>query len=39
LKPARQCAAHRLPQFGIYTFFAEDPNGYVIGFQQFDDSV
>ena len=27
---------HRLEQFGIYTFFIEDPNGYVIEFQQFD---
>ena len=30
-------APHRLPQFGIYTFFIRDPNGYVIEFQQFDD--
>jgi predicted enzyme related to lactoylglutathione lyase len=29
---------HRLEQFGIYTFFVEDPNGYIIEFQQFDDS-
>ena len=29
-------APHRLDQFGIYTFFIEDPNGYVIEFQQFD---
>ena len=27
---------HRLEQFGIYTFFAKDPSGYVIEFQQFD---
>ncbi len=27
---------HRLEQFGIYTFFVHDPNGYVIEFQQFD---
>lgn len=27
---------HRLDQFGIYTFFVEDPNGYSIEFQQFD---
>ena len=27
---------HRLEQFGIYTFFITDPNGYVIEFQQFD---
>ncbi len=27
---------HRLEQFGIYTFFTEDPNGYQIEFQQFD---
>lgn len=27
---------HRLEQFGIYTFFVNDPNGYVIEFQQFD---
>jgi predicted enzyme related to lactoylglutathione lyase len=27
---------HRLDQFGIYTFFVTDPNGYVIEFQQFD---
>ena len=26
---------HRLERFGIYTFFARDPNGYVIEFQQF----
>jgi len=26
---------HRLEQFGIYTFFVADPNGYVIEFQQF----
>lgn len=26
---------HRLEQFGIYTFFTKDPNGYVIEFQQF----
>jgi catechol 2,3-dioxygenase-like lactoylglutathione lyase family enzyme len=26
---------HRLEAFGIYTFFARDPNGYVIEFQQF----
>ena len=27
---------HRLQQFGIYSFFVTDPNGYVIEFQQFD---
>ena len=27
---------HRLEEFGIYTFFVKDPNGYVIEFQQFD---
>ena len=27
---------HRLEQFGIYTFFAKDPSGYIIEFQQFD---
>jgi catechol 2,3-dioxygenase-like lactoylglutathione lyase family enzyme len=27
---------HRLEQFGIYSFFVRDPNGYVIEFQQFD---
>ena len=27
---------HRLEQFGIYTFFVTDPNGYHIEFQQFD---
>lgn len=27
---------HRLQQFGITTFFVQDPNGYVIEFQQFD---
>lgn len=26
----------RLRQFGIYSFFVRDPNGYVIEFQQFD---
>ena len=26
---------HVLEKFGIYTFFAEDPNGYAIEFQQF----
>ena len=26
---------HRLAQFGGYTFFVTDPNGYVIEFQQF----
>lgn len=26
----------RLEQFGIYSFFLRDPNGYVIEFQQFD---
>ena len=26
---------HVLEEFGIYTFFAEDPDGYVIEFQQF----
>ena len=28
-------APHVLEKFGIYTFFAEDPDGYVIEFQQF----
>ena len=28
---------HTLEQFGIYTFFANDPNGYIIEFQQFLD--
>ena len=28
---------HVLERFGIYTFFAEDPDGYVIEFQQFLD--
>ena len=28
---------HTLEQFSIYTFFANDPNGYVIEFQQFLD--
>jgi predicted enzyme related to lactoylglutathione lyase len=28
---------HRLEEFGIYTFFVEDPNGYVLEFQQFLD--
>ena len=28
---------HRLEKFGIYTFFAEDPDGYVIEFQSFID--
>ena len=28
--------SHRLEQFGIYTFFAKDPSGYIIEFQQFD---
>ena len=27
---------HRLDQFGIYTFFLKDPNGYVIEVQAFD---
>ena len=27
---------HRLEQFGIYSFFVRDPNGYVIEFQQFE---
>ena len=27
---------HHLEEFGIYTFFVKDPNGYVIEFQQFD---
>ncbi len=27
---------HRLQQFGIYSFFVSDPNGYVIEFQQFE---
>lgn len=26
----------RLEQFGIYSFFVRDPNGYVIEFQSFD---
>ena len=26
----------RLEQFGIYTFFVTDPNGYVLEFQQFE---
>ena len=30
-------APRRLEQFGIYTFFVRDPNGYVIEFQQFDE--
>ena len=29
---------HKLDQFGIYTFFVNDPNGYVIEFQQFLDN-
>ena len=28
---------HTLEQFGIYTFFAHDPKGYIIEFQQFID--
>jgi len=28
-------APHVLEKFGIYTFFAEDPDGYIIEFQQF----
>lgn len=28
---------HWLERFGIYTFFAEDPDGYIIEFQQFLD--
>jgi predicted enzyme related to lactoylglutathione lyase len=28
-------APHKLEQFNIYTFFLEDPNGYVIEIQQF----
>ena len=28
-------APHVLEEFGVYTFFAEDPDGYVIEFQQF----
>ncbi|MEM7292400.1 MAG: VOC family protein [Pseudomonadota bacterium] len=28
-------APHVLEQFGIYTFFVDDPNGYVVEFQQF----
>ena len=28
-------APHVIKEFGIYTFFAEDPDGYVIEFQQF----
>lgn len=31
-------APRRMAEFNIYTFFAEDPNGYVIEFQQFLDS-
>ena len=31
-------APRRLDAFGIYTFFVEDPNGYVIEFQQFLDT-
>jgi len=27
---------HRLEQFGIYSFFITDPDGYLIEFQQFD---
>jgi len=27
---------HRLEQFAIVSFFVEDPNGYLIEFQQFD---
>lgn len=27
----------RIDAFGIYTFFVEDPNGYIIEFQQFLD--
>ncbi len=27
---------HRLEQFGIYSFFVTDPDGYLIEFQQFD---
>jgi predicted enzyme related to lactoylglutathione lyase len=30
---------HRLEQFGIYTFQVNDPNGYLIEFQQFIDDV
>ena len=30
-------APHRLEAFNIYTFFAEDPNGYVLEFQKFLD--
>ncbi len=30
-------APERLEEFGIYGFFAEDPNGYVIEFQKFLD--
>ena len=30
---------HRLEQFGIYTFFVRDPNGYRIEFQQFVDDA
>jgi catechol 2,3-dioxygenase-like lactoylglutathione lyase family enzyme len=26
----------RMRQFGIYSFFVRDPNGYIIEFQQFD---
>lgn len=29
-------APRRLHQFGVYSFFVRDPNGYVIEFQQFD---
>jgi len=31
-------APGRMAEFNIYTFFAEDPNGYVIEFQHFLDS-
>ena len=30
---------HRLEQFGIYTFWVKDPNGYLIEFQQFVDDT
>ena len=32
-----QAPPHRLDAFNIYTFFVEDPDGYVIEFQQFLD--
>jgi predicted enzyme related to lactoylglutathione lyase len=30
---------HQVPQFGIYAFLAEDPNGYLIEFQRFLDDA